>query len=92
MYFPTILASAIALAGAASAAVVPTHRYVQLRLWGEPSCANLNLGEEGIYGDQVGQCNPLDEVDVVRSVSVERVDAGCTREFFYSSCYCDYGI
>ncbi|GLI73853.1 hypothetical protein PoHVEF18_002083 [Penicillium ochrochloron] len=87
MYFPTILASAIALAGAASAAVVPTHRYVQLRLWGEPSCATLNLGEEGIYGDQVAQCNPLDENDVVRSVSVERVDAGCTL-YIYSDLQC----
>lgn len=81
MYFATILASAIALAGAASAAAVPTHRYAQLRLWGEPECATLNLGEEGIYGDQLAKCNPLDENDVVRSVSFEAADAGCTREF-----------
>lgn len=92
MYFTTILASAIALTGAASAAAVPTHRYAQLRLWGEPSCATLNLGEEGIYGDQLAQCNPLDENDVVRSVSFERADAGCTCEFptVSYSCYGNY--
>ena len=86
MHFTTILTSTIALAGAASAAAVPTHRYAQLRLWGEPSCATLNLGEEGIYGDQLAQCNPLDENDVVRSVSFEAADAGCTRESFAVDC------
>ncbi|KAJ5450053.1 uncharacterized protein N7458_006502 [Penicillium daleae] len=87
MYFATILASAIALAGAASAAAVPTHRYAQLRLWGEPECATLNLGEEGIYGDQLAKCNPLDENDVVRSVSFEAADAGCTL-YIYSDLQC----
>ena len=86
MHFTAILASSVALAGAASAAAVPTHRYAQLRLWGEKSCATLNLGEEGIYGDQLAQCNPLDENDVVRSVSFEAADAGCTCESFAADC------
>jgi hypothetical protein len=81
MYFATIVASAITLAGAASAAANPNHRYAQLRLWGEPECATLNLGEEGIYGDQLAQCNLLDENDVVRSVSFEAADAGCSCKF-----------
>lgn len=81
MYFAAIAASAIAVAGAASAAGNPAHRYAQLRLWGEPGCTTLNLGEEGIYGDQLSQCNFLDENDVVRSVSFEGADDGCTCKF-----------
>ncbi|KAJ5166823.1 uncharacterized protein N7482_005604 [Penicillium canariense] len=90
MHFVTIAASAVALAGAASAAAVPTHRYAQLRLWGGQECATLNLGEEGIYGDQLAMCNPLDVYDTVRSVRLEAADAGCTL-YIYSDLQCHLG-
>ncbi|EPS25731.1 hypothetical protein PDE_00667 [Penicillium oxalicum 114-2] len=87
--FP-ILASILALAASISAAAVPSHRYVQLRLWGQPHCDTLNLGESGIYGDQTAQCNELDPSNTVRSVNVERLDAGCVL-YFYSDLECALG-
>lgn len=57
----------------------PVHRYAQLRAWGQPGCRASNLGEEGIYGGYIGSCEPLDNYDTVRSVSVESIESGCTR-------------
>ena len=72
-----LLASIVNLADAASNS---THRLIQLRLWGQPNCHASNLGEEGVYDDQVGLCEPLDNYDIVRSVRVDTADSNCTRE------------
>ncbi|KAJ5491176.1 hypothetical protein N7539_002743 [Penicillium diatomitis] len=80
MHINAILTSAITLAATVSAAAVPSHRYVQLRLWGQPQCEILNFGEEGIYGDQTEKCNELDPSSTIQSVKVERIDAGCVRK------------
>ncbi|KAI1829880.1 hypothetical protein DTO027I6_9239 [Penicillium roqueforti] len=77
----------ISLLGMVAATGNPVHRYAQLRAWGQPGCRDSNLGEEGIYGDYIGLCVPLDNSDTVRSVSVESVESGCTL-YIYRNLQC----
>lgn len=79
MYHITTLSLTVSLLGFVAATGNLVHRYAQLRAWGQPGCRASNLGEAGIYGDYIGSCEPLDNYDMVRSVSVEAVESGCTR-------------
>ncbi|KAF4772567.1 hypothetical protein HAV15_012182 [Penicillium sp. str.  len=45
----------------------------------QPGCRAINLDEEGIYGDCVGLCVPLNNYDTFRSVSIEFVESEYTR-------------
>ncbi|KAB8267347.1 hypothetical protein AFCA_011597 [Aspergillus flavus] len=75
MLFTTILASTLALSMGVSAAPRPAPpadtRYVQLRLWGEPSCSALNQGELGVYGGALNQCQTFNNNTIVKSVRFE---------------------
>lgn len=85
MYFSTFLASTVALAMSVSAfpATPVNTRYVQLRLFAEPNCTIPSLGELGVYGDQVNQCNTLGAGDIAtESVSFEYAIDGCSGESF----------
>ena len=58
-------------------------RYVQLRLYGSPNCTIPSLGELGVYGDMVNQCNTLASDDLSNaSVAVEYALDGCTSTSF----------
>ncbi|KAJ6163794.1 hypothetical protein N7497_003773 [Penicillium chrysogenum] len=81
MHYITALSLTASLLGMVAATANPVHRYAQLRAWGQAGCRVSNLGEEGIYGDYIGLCKPLDNYDTVRSVSAESFESGCTRTF-----------
>ncbi|KAF4766450.1 hypothetical protein HAV15_010617 [Penicillium sp. str.  len=87
MYRIAALPLTVSLLGVVAATGNPVHRYAQLRAWGQPGCRASNLGEEGIYGDYIGSCEPLDNYNTVRSVSVETVESGCTL-YIYSNLQC----
>ncbi|KAJ6118186.1 hypothetical protein N7471_014063 [Penicillium samsonianum] len=89
MYHITTLSLTISLLGFVAATGNPVHRYAQLRAWGQPGCRASNLGEADIYGDYIGSCEPLDNYDTVRSVSVEAVESGCTL-YIYRSLQCHF--
>ncbi|KAJ5871892.1 uncharacterized protein N7529_004245 [Penicillium soppii] len=80
MFFSTVFISTITLTlGVSAIPASPINsRYVQLRLYGEPGCSALNLGELGVYGDKVNSCQTFGS-DTVRSVSFEaNYVEGCT--------------
>lgn len=83
MLFTSIISLALALGASAMPArrADPANtRFVQLRLYGEPSCSAQNLGELGVYGDSVNKCQTFG-TDTIRSVSFEYKYAdNCTRE------------
>ncbi|KAJ5352038.1 hypothetical protein N7541_002852 [Penicillium brevicompactum] len=73
MLFTSIISLALALGASAMPArrADPANtRFVQLRLYGEPSCSAQNLGELGVYGDSVNKCQTFG-TDTIRSVSFE---------------------
>ncbi|OJJ99046.1 hypothetical protein ASPACDRAFT_120147 [Aspergillus aculeatus ATCC 16872] len=91
MQFSLFLSTALAVAvSAAPALALPAAsfnntRVIQLRLWGEPDCATLNLGELGIYGSQLNQCSSLTFGDyITQSVSFEGNADGCGIQIFDS--------
>ncbi|KAJ5720831.1 uncharacterized protein N7483_008765 [Penicillium malachiteum] len=82
MHFTTLLTSTLALAMSISAAPTPATpantRYVQLRLYSDPACGqDGNLGELGVYGDDVNKCNAFGDY-TVESVSFEYAINNCT--------------
>ncbi|KAF7596018.1 hypothetical protein BBP40_003798 [Aspergillus hancockii] len=80
MLFSTILASVAALGLGVSAAPTPDAdpRYAQLRLYGEPGCSAQNLGELGVYGDRINECQTFGD-DTIRSVRFEyKLRDNCT--------------
>lgn len=85
MQFSTIFTSALALAmGVAASPVAPVGqgdvRNAQLRIWGEPSCESINLGEIGIYASSANECLTFGDNNV-RSVSIESIiDQNCKRK------------
>ncbi|KAJ5522391.1 hypothetical protein N7527_006506 [Penicillium freii] len=96
MYHITTLSLTVSLVGFVAATGNPAHQNSQLRAWAQPGCRASNLGEAGIYGDYIGSCEPLENYDTVRSVSVdEAVESGCTRTFRqfldYVSLQCHFG-
>jgi hypothetical protein len=94
MFFSTVFISTIALTlGVSAIPASPINsRYVQLRLYGEPGCSALNLGELGVYGDKVNSCQTFGS-DTVRSVSFEaNYVEGCTRKLVPSRFLCAFYI
>ncbi|KAJ5935195.1 hypothetical protein N7466_004742 [Penicillium verhagenii] len=94
MQFTTALvASVAALAVTISAAPAPASpantRYVQLRLYGEAGCSAENLGELGVYGDDVNDCQSFGD-NIVQSVSFEYAINNCTVTL-YTGDSCDAG-
>ncbi|KAJ6136961.1 hypothetical protein N7497_012213 [Penicillium chrysogenum] len=79
MHYITALFLTASLLGMVAATGNPVHRYTQLCAWGQPGCRASNLDEEGIYGDCIDLCVPLDNYDTFRSVSIESVESGYTR-------------
>ncbi|CAG7957670.1 unnamed protein product [Penicillium salamii] len=53
----------------------------------QPGCRAINLDEEGIYGDCVGLCVPLNNYDTFRSVSIEFVESEYTL-YIYRNLQC----
>lgn len=88
MYFRTLLASTVALALSAAAfpATPENTRYATLRLYETGNCTIPSLGELGVYGSQVNQCNAFGTfASGAESVSFEFGIEGCTGEL------CDRG-
>ncbi|KAH6886796.1 hypothetical protein B0T10DRAFT_563033 [Thelonectria olida] len=65
----------------------PNTRYAQLRLYGKPGCSELNLGELGVYGDKVNQCQTFGDTDVIRSLALQYNPYGC-KLHIYSDVTC----
>ncbi|KAF4975678.1 hypothetical protein FZEAL_7568 [Fusarium zealandicum] len=79
MHFTSIVISFTALALGASAlpavSTAPnpgTQRYVQLRTWSEDSCSiKGNLGQYGVYDNQIKTCLQFNKDDTVLAARVE---------------------
>ncbi|CAP94152.1 hypothetical protein PCH_Pc16g14820 [Penicillium rubens Wisconsin 54-1255] len=78
MHYITALFLTASLLGMVAATGNPVHRYAQLCACGQPGCRASNFDEEGIYGDCIDLCVPLDNYNTFRSVSIESVESGYT--------------
>ncbi|KAJ6167996.1 hypothetical protein N7497_000839 [Penicillium chrysogenum] len=87
MHYITALFLTASLLGMVAATGNPVHRYAQLCACGQPGCRASNFDEEGIYGDCIDLCVPLDNYNTFRSVSIESVESGYTL-YIYRNLQC----